>query len=75
MVIIPSFLAVAYLGRSIYLHLISRFQFIASSYLASANFESYLDPAGYNKLCCDHGREWPGNGFDCFQDPQGVLGS
>ena len=32
-VIIPLFLAVAYLGRSIYLHLIFRFQFIASSWL------------------------------------------
>jgi hypothetical protein len=35
--IIPSFLAIAYLGQSIYLHLISRFQFIASSYLAKVD--------------------------------------
>ena len=36
-VIIPSFLAIAYLGQSIYLHLISRFQFISStSYLATS---------------------------------------
>ena len=38
-VIIPSFLAVAYLGRSIYFHLISRLQFTAASYLGRANFE------------------------------------
>ena len=74
-VIIPSFLAIAFLGRSIYLHLISRFQFIASSYLGSANFESYLVSAVCYKFRCDHHREWPGNGLDCVQDPQGVLGS
>ena len=34
--IIPSFLAIAYLGQSSYLYLISRFQFDASSYLARA---------------------------------------
>ena len=75
MVIIPSFLAVAYLGRSIYLHLISRFQFIVSSYLGSANFENYLDPADYNKFRRDNDCERPGDGLDCIQDPQGVLGS
>jgi hypothetical protein len=37
-VIIPSFLAIAFSGQSIYLHLISRFRFIASSYLASVNY-------------------------------------
>ena len=37
-VIIPSFLATTLLGQSIYLHLIIRFQFIASSYLASGSF-------------------------------------
>ena len=75
-VIIPSFLALAYLGRSIYLYLISRFQFIAStSYLGSANFGTYLAPADYNKSRRDHGREWPGNVLDCVQDPQGVHGS
>ena len=74
-VIIPSFLAVAYLGRSIYRHLISRFQFIAStSYLGCAtfaNFGTYLAPADYNKFRRNHGREWPGNVLDCVQDPQG----
>jgi hypothetical protein len=39
---IPSFLAIAYLGQSIYLHLISRFQFIASSYLASAGWRNNI---------------------------------
>ena len=34
-VFIPSFLAITVVGQSIYLHLISRFQFIASSYLDS----------------------------------------
>ena len=74
-VIIPSFLAVAYLGRSIYLHLIIRFQFIASSYLASANLERCLVSSYYNKFCRDHGREWPGDGLDRVQDSQGVLGT
>ena len=74
-VIIPSFLAVTYLGRSIYLHLISRFQFIASSYLGSAIFEQCLGPVVYNRSCCDHHSEWPGNVLDCVQDPQGVLRS
>ena len=32
-VIIPSFLVIVFIGQSIYLHLISRFQFIVSSYL------------------------------------------
>ena len=40
-VIIPSFLAVAYLGlSSFYLHFICRFQFIASSYLASSRWRN-----------------------------------
>ena len=37
-VIIPSFLAITLLGQSISLHLIIRFQFIASSDLASVSF-------------------------------------
>ena len=74
-VIIPSFLAVAYLGQSIYLHLISRFQFVVSSYLGSAKFERYLAPADYNKFRRDHGREWTGDGLDRVQDPQGVHGN
>jgi hypothetical protein len=42
-VIIPAFLAIAYLSQSIiYLHLISRFQFIASSYLASAQWHKNI---------------------------------
>ena len=79
-VIIPSFLAVAYLGRSIYLHSIIRFEFTVSSYLGIAIFEHFLgilarDPrVAYNKSRCDHGREWPGNGLDSVQDPQGVVG-
>ena len=38
LVIIPSFLAIAYIGQSIYLYMISRFQFTASSYLARVRF-------------------------------------
>ena len=34
-VIVPSFLAITYIGKSIYFQLISRFQYIASSHLAS----------------------------------------
>ena len=48
---------------------------MASSYLGSANFESYLGPDSDNKFRCDHGREWPGDELDCVQDPHGVLGS
>ena len=48
---------------------------MASSYLGSANFERYLDPTDYSKFHCNHSREWPGDGLDCVQDPQGVLGS
>ena len=78
-VIVPSFFTVAYLGRSIYLHLISQIQLIASSYLASAgsaNFEPYqLSPDKYNKFRSDHSREWSGDGLDCVQDSQSVLES
>ena len=86
-VIIPSFLAIAYLGQSIYLHLISQFQFsIVSSCLASVSwlnntytrplFEYCLGgPGGSNRLRRIDGREYPGNGLDRVQDPQGVLGS
>ena len=85
-VIIPSFLAITYLGQSSYLHLISRFQFIASSSLARAtwhinictkpNWDCWLgDYDGYNRSRHVHGCECSGDGFDRFQDPQGVLGS
>ena len=87
-VVIPSFLAIAFLGQSIYFHLISRLQFIASesSYLASGDwrndnctrpiFDCYLGgPCGFIKLLCVHGREYLGNRLDRVQDPQGVLGS
>ena len=84
-VIAPSFLAITYIGQSIYLHLISRFQFIASSCLASVrrrnnickwrNFKCSLGGhAGPNKFDHIHGRECPGDGLDRVQDPQGVLG-
>ena len=86
--IIPSFLAVAYLGGSSYLHssLISRFQFITSSYLARGTWciniysrricDCWLGaPDVYNRYRCVHGRECSGDGLDRFQDPQGVLGS
>ena len=75
-VIIPSFLAVVFLGPLIHLHLISRFQFISSSYLASVRLERRhlrLDPGDCNKFRADHGRERPGDGLDSVQDPQCVL--
>ena len=85
-VIIPSFLAIAYLGQSMYLHLISQFQFIASSYLASARWRNNIwttrrngsclgEHGGTNKFCFVHGRKYPGDRLDRVQDPQGVLGS
>ena len=85
-VIIPSFLAIAYLGQSSYLHLISRFQFIASSSLARATWPINICTrpncvcwlGGNNRFNSSrrvHGRECPGDGLDRFQDPQGVFGS
>ena len=85
-VIIPSFLAITYIGRSIYLHLISRFQFITFSYLASDrrrtnnNTRSIFccslgEHVGSNRFGCVYGREYPGDGLDRVQDSQGVLGS
>ena len=85
-VIIPSLLAIAYLGQSIYLYLISRFQSIASSFLDSGernsnictwpNVESRLgEHNGFNEFHFVHGREYPGDGLDRVQDPQGILTS
>ena len=87
-VIIPSFMAIACLGQSIhFLHLISRFQFISSSYLASSDRRrntcqctrptfGFLGSHGdSNKFLFVHGRESPGDGLDRVQDPQGVPGS
>ena len=75
-VIIPSFLTITFLGksRSIFLHLISLFQLIASSYLASANpwiSDRYLLHFVYNRFGRVHGRECPGDGYDRVQNPQG----
>ena len=85
-VIIPSFLAIAYLGQSSYLHLISRFQVIASSYLASGSLVinictrpiyccSLGGHDGYDSSRRVYGCECPSDGLDRFQDPQGVLAS
>ena len=84
--IFPSILAIAYLGQLSYLYLISWFQFIASSYLARANWRNNIctrwnwdcwlgGPDGFNRSRRVHGRECPGDGLDRFQDPQGVLRS
>ena len=84
-VAIPLFLAIAYIGQSIYLHLISRFRYIASSYLGSDTWRNnkcrrpyiycYLgDHIVYNKFRPIHSREYSGDRFDRVQDPQGVLG-
>ena len=71
-------------------HLISQFQFIAStSYLDKDSWRKlrynigtrriidyYLGEHGdSNRLRRVHGREYPGDGLDRVQDPQGVLGS
>ena len=85
-VIVPSFLAITYIGQSIYPHLISRFQFIASSYLASDRrrnnnwkwrsfYLSLGEHADSNCIGRIHGRECPGDGLDRIQDSQGVLAS
>ena len=85
-VIIPSFLAIAYIGQSIYLRLISRFQSITSSYLASDNRRTnnntwpnlYFPLGGHigsNSFGRVYDREYPGDGHDRVQDPQGVFGS
>ena len=58
-VIIPSFLAITALGQTIYyLYLLSRFQFIASSYLASVCCPWYSGPFVYNRFGRIHGGEY-----------------
>ena len=78
-------MAIAYLGWSIYyLHLISRFQFIASSW--SATDDAVILVPGQPLVAWGvmltltsfsfvRGRECPGDWLDRVQDPQGVLGS
>ena len=67
-VIIPSFLAIVYFGQSIYLHFISWFQSITSSYLASDrrpnNFYTMGGPVDCNKSRLVHGceRAWSCSG-------------
>ena len=82
-VVVPLFLAITYIGRSIYLHLISRFQLITSSYLASVrrcgkngtrqtflcSLGDHVDHNGFGRV---YGRECPGNGLAVVQDPQGL---
>ena len=85
-VIIPSFLAIAYLGQPSYLLLISRFQYITSSYLDRATWRIDIwtrriwdcwlgGHSDFNSSRRVHGREYPGDGLDRVQDSQGVLGS
>ena len=87
-IIIPSFLAITYIGQSIYFHLISRFEFmIVHSYLASVRqrndkgssrqtFKCSLgEQAGSNRFGRIHDRECPGDGLDRVQNPRGVLGT
>ena len=84
--IVPSFLAITFISQSIYLHLISQFHFIVSSYLASARRHNINQTKRYffcflgndvdsNRFGHIHGRECPGDRLDRVQDPQGVLGS
>ena len=88
-VIVPSFLAITYIGQSIYfINLISQFQFIASesSYLASVTrcsnnktrrtfWCSMGEHTGSNRSGRIHGCECPGDRLDRVQNPQGVHGS
>ena len=88
-VIIPSFLAITFLGHLIYHLIVNRFQFIPYSNSYLGNFRSPWLAARhyYNFYHClgehvdsnsfgrDHGHEHPGDGLDRIQDPQGVLGS
>ena len=94
-VIIPSFLAITYIGQPIYLHFVNRFQFIPStSYLGSfrrlrRNTDSLLWSLWHKFYTClgrreqddsngfgrHHDREYPGDGLNRIQDPQGVLES
>ena len=85
-VIVPSFLAITYIGQWICLCLTSLFQFIVSSYLVNIIWRSYncrwhnlkcamggnADSNSFGRI---HGCECPGDGLDRVQNPQGVLGS
>ena len=81
-VILPSILAITYLGQSIYyLHFNKLIQFIASSYLdrdrsLSISFTSSTPIlwcmgvlSASNKFRRVHGREYPSDGLDRVQDP------
>ena len=87
-VILPSLLAITYLGTVNLLSSLDKLiQCIASSYLdrdrcLSISFTSstpilwYMGVLGAsNKSHRVHGREYPGDGLDRIQDLQGVLGS
>ena len=95
-VIIPSFLTIAFIGQSIYLHLINRFQFIPplllATWIASGGSEEIMPGYGdiyahgfslgtswgntmtLTALAATMTSEYPGDGLDCIQDPQMVLG-
>ena len=88
-VIVPSFLAITFIGQSVYLHLVKRFQSNPStSYVGSVrrlrkttarqswSFSGCLGMDGDSNIFGrDYGREHPGDGLDRIQDPQGICGS
>jgi hypothetical protein len=87
-VIVPSFLAITFLGQSINSHFLKQTSIYrrASSYLANRKFRRnnwtrpiarrFLgNPVSYSKFHPVHSCEYPGDGLDRVQDPQGVLGS
>jgi hypothetical protein len=86
-VIIPSFLAIVYLGQSIFIFIsykpisiyIASTSYMASGSLLGNSFTStptiwYMGvPGDPNKFRRVHGCEYPGDGLDRVQDPQGVF--
>ena len=85
-VAIPLFLAISYIGQSIYFHLLSRFRYIVCSYLGSGTWRNYIcrrphiscylgGHIVYDKFRPIHSRECSGDRIDRVQNPQGVLAS
>ena len=69
-VIIPSFLAIAYISWA--LEKSSEGSIGANSEAGLGICKTTFETNDLNKFCYFHGREYPGDGIDCVQDPQGV---
>ena len=85
-VIIPSFLAIVYLGQSISIFISYKPISPLNRYMASDSWliDSFTStpilwymgvPSDPNKFRRVHGREYHGDGLDRVQNPQGVFGS